>query len=538
LGASLCALLPFLLGAAAPQDPADAKAEPDSRVTLPGRTINVQGVSASLQDLLECDECRHRHKEPRISHDPPPPPRLIDELEAGAPAGEGIEALQRLGPTFDLSAGFESSDMTPPLLQSFIGIGWNLTLEPPDTQGAVGIDHLVSVLNNGFAIFDKETGAFLFGPVLHQEFWSPLGTTRNEPASRPFDPKVVFDPYSERFIVVALSGGGDRPSWVLVAISNDTDPMLGFTLFAWQFDLPEQDEQVDFPDLGVDPEHVYITANVYRNPPQSGFTRSLLYVLDKGALLAGTLTATEFEEPTGGYTWRAARAFGPTPVNYIVSEGWTAGGTTRLLRIKEISFPEGAPILTDLGFIQVADYGFDEFYLVPQPVELPEAGIPANDTKLLDAVLREGRIWATHHVDDPVADGVGKTEVAWYEIDPADARPSSPFAGPVQWGRVSDPDMWYYFPSIAVNAHGSVALGFSGSSETEYAGGYYTMRERTDPPGTMRPVALLKEGERTYEYWRWGDYSQTVVDPVDGLTFWTIQEYAAIDGPPHDPNHW
>ncbi len=536
LGAGLCALLPLLLGAATPQEPAEAESRPESRVTLPTRTIRVPGVTASLQDLLECAECRIPHKERGISHDRQPPPRLIPGLEAEAPGREKAEALLRAGPEFDLSGVLESSGATPPLLQSFIGIGWNLTLEPPDTQGAVGIDHLVSILNVGFAIFDKATGAYLFGPITHQEFWSPLGTMRTQPASRPFDPKVIFDPYSERFVVVALGGGGDRSSWVMVAISNDTDPMLGFTLFAMQFDLPEEDEHVDFPDLGVDPEHVYITANVLWNPPLNGYTRSVLYVLDKASLLAGSLVASEFEESTGGYASRATRAAGPTPVNYILSEGWTAGGATQLLRVKEISFPEGEPILTDLGFIQVAPYGFDYFYEVPQPDNIWKAG--ANDTRLLDAVLRDGRIWATHHVDDPIADGVGKTEIAWYEIDPGDARPSPPFAGPVQWGRVSHPERWYYFPSIAVNAHGSVALGFSGSSPTEYIGGYYTMRERSDPPGTMRPVALLKEGERTYEYWRWGDYSQTVVDPVDGLTFWTIQEYAAIDGPPHDPNHW
>jgi hypothetical protein len=36
---------------------------------------------------------------------------------------------------------------------------------------------------------------------------------------------------------------------------------------------------------------------------------------------------------------------------------------------------------------------------------------------------------------------------------------------------------------------------------------------------------------------RWGDYSATVVDPSDDLTFWTLQEYAETDvgsGPSDD----
>jgi hypothetical protein len=48
----------------------------------------------------------------------------------------------------------------------------------------------------------------------------------------------------------------------------------------------------------------------------------------------------------------------------------------------------------------------------------------------------------------------------------------------------------------------------------------------------MQAVGQLKAGLQPYNYpaggseSRWGDYSATCVDPSDGLTFWTIQEYA------------
>jgi hypothetical protein len=126
----------------------------------------------------------------------------------------------------------------------------------------------------------------------------------------------------------------------------------------------------------------------------------------------------------------------------------------------------------------------------------------------------------------------GKTEVSWYEIDPTLASIPGPFSGPIQQGRVTDPTLWYYYPSIAVNADGSIALGFSGSDESTFASGFYTLRLPTNPPGTMQPVGLLMAGVSPYFKTfggpsnRWGDYSATSVDPVDDLTFWTIQEYA------------
>jgi hypothetical protein len=51
-------------------------------------------------------------------------------------------------------------------------------------------------------------------------------------------------------------------------------------------------------------------------------------------------------------------------------------------------------------------------------------------------------------------------------------------------------------------------------------------------------VLTFKAGEATYfktfsgSRNRWGDYSNTVVDPANDTDFWTIQEYAAT--PPGD----
>jgi len=183
------------------------------------------------------------------------------------------------------------------------------------------------------------------------------------------------------------------------------------------------------------------------------------------------------------------------------------------------------PALSSLGTVAVSPY--------PNVLNLPVApqrDIDSGDTRILNVVYRNGHLYATHAVSDGTNT---KTEVAWYEIDP------SPLAL-VQQGRVSHPTRFYYYPSIAVNANGDIALGFSGSSPTEFVGGYYTARLNSDPPGTTQTVSLLKAGEAQYFKTgtsglnRWGDFSATVVDPTDDLTFWTIQEYAETPFPQSD----
>jgi hypothetical protein len=103
----------------------------------------------------------------------------------------------------------------------------------------------------------------------------------------------------------------------------------------------------------------------------------------------------------------------------------------------------------------------------------------------------------------------------------------------------------HYFPSITANSANDALVGFSRSNTGRYVEGVYAGRLGTDPSGTMRPIAVLKAGLDSYEKKfsgtriRWGDYSASVVDPSDDISFWSIQEYAALDvGPGPDDDRW
>src|SRR6266536_2626859 len=58
-------------------------------------------------------------------------------------------------------------------------------------------------------------------------------------------------------------------------------------------------------------------------------------------------------------------------------------------------------------------------------------------------------------------------------------------------------------------------------------------RLRTDPLGTLQAATLAVVSSFGYNVsestsvHRWGDFSQTVVDPADDMTMWTFQEYTS-----------
>jgi hypothetical protein len=98
------------------------------------------------------------------------------------------------------------------------------------------------------------------------------------------------------------------------------------------------------------------------------------------------------------------------------------------------------------------------------------------------------------------------------------------------WDKCGSQPRWYYYPSLMVNSHHDVVVGFSGSSELSFVSAYYSGR-RAGCTAMESPV-LIKAGEEYYDLERWGDYSYTSLDPSDGLTIWTVQEYARPPLPP------
>ncbi|MDP2657554.1 MAG: hypothetical protein Q8O78_03955, partial [Candidatus Deferrimicrobium sp.] len=228
-----------------------------------------------------------------------------------------------------------------------------------------------------------------------------------------------------------------------------------------------------------------------------------------------TITWFEFSNPQGSdFTMQPAHTFGTPGAEYFLFEG-----SPDHLGVAWMDNTSGTPVWHAPLQVPVTHYASTGF--LPDAPQLATAvRISTSDTRLLNAVYRNGSVWTVHTVQSPTA---VRTEVAWYRINPV--------AGAfLAQGRVNDPNRWYYYPSIGVNKDNVAAVGFSGSSTTEYAGGYYTLIQPST--GAAEPVALLKTGEAPYSKTlggsenRWGDFSATMVDPVDDVTFWTLQEYA------------
>ena len=493
--------------------------------------VSYTGVPVHVSATAVVDVRALARARPRPEPSSPPEPRERAEAALGG-AGSSQAQIPFSGPTAQptvsspyVSAGF--------LAQTDAPVVGTKTESPPDTNGAVGRDKLMSTLNSNYVIQRKSDGKVLTR-VSMTSFWHSLGTRH------PFDPRVLYDPYSDRWLVSAANDPLLRSSMILYGISDTGDPQGSWHLYAIDAD-PSNATWADFPTLGFDQGAVALGVNMFAAGSGS-YVRGRLIVLDYAALRAGTNGRPVDISVPGGFALQPAVTYSPTESTlYLVEHVDSISATYRLwsLQGSTLSVVGDAPKTNPLG-----PWG------TPGPGNfLPQEngrGIDDGDSRVGDAVFRNGHVWYAQTINLPPSAGVGyglHTAVQWVELDRTGAF--------VQGGRIEDPGAtpWngghsYAFASIAVNSQGDALVGFSEFESDDFADASYAYRAGTDPPGTMRAPVTLKNGEGPYDKTRgglnrWGDYSGTYVDPSDDFSLWTIQEYARIPtGRGDGSGHW
>lgn len=376
-------------------------------------------------------------------------------------------------------------------------VGANLI--PPDTCGAVGPDHFVSITNANLSIYRKSDGVRTVSTSL-LAFWpGSTGTVG--------DPRIVFDPSSRRF--VALATNFNTSSTIYIAVSTTSDPSGTWFKFSFQPNTgTDAGKWPDYPTLGVDARGVYTCAYMVGTSALMS-----IFAIDKAPLVATTPslgTVTAFRSLPWEGAIQPCLTYGDPGAEYFVSRQ-----SATQIRLRRVNPPLTAPTLTELGAA-----------IVPSHANAPLApalgsttAINTLDTRPMNAVYRNGSVWTAHNV----ASG-SFAAVRWYEIG------VSPLTTK-QTGTITDTLWHYYMPSVAVDAQGSMLIGFSGSHANAYCGAYYAARLASDPVGTTSTPVQYKVGEGPWNRLdgsgrnRFGDYSHGNVDPVDDVGFWTIQQY-------------
>ncbi len=386
----------------------------------------------------------------------------------------------------------------------FTNTGWT----PPDPHMCAGNDHVMAMVNGGIRAYLKD------GTVLWTDdisggggFWGELGAT-----SFVFDPEVIWDPYEERFMLMANERGPNSRSYFLLGISSTSDPTDPWHKYRFDVTSPPGGD-TDSPNIAVDGDAIYITADFF-----TGGQKYYIYIIDKSSVIDGGTAVTTDYLHTGSQSFGIPVMYtDDAPTMYMI-EHWEYSNA-QSVRLWAIQDPLGSPSITSI-LVDVPAYW--------PPGDVRSQGtsswIETFDARFWSCMYRDGSLWAAHHISSQ--NSPRNCVSRWYEIETngwpvTDMDPMLKQSGTVDPGE----GVYAHFNSIFSGPNGDAMMVFAQSSLSEYFSIQRTYRQAGDPDGFMGAPVSVKESSGAYHSNRWGDYSAIVIDPVDPSMYWMHHEY-------------
>jgi hypothetical protein len=385
--------------------------------------------------------------------------------------------------------------------------------------GAVGPTGVAQFVNGTFA--DYSTNGTLQAPrMTDSTFWLNAGISSTIVNTGLSDPRIIYDPGSSRFFVSEISiGNGTNANQVLLAISNDSNPLNGFKAISIN---SSPGQFADRPTLGVNGNSVTIGVNDF-NPFITGVS---IFSIPKSDLTSGSPTTanmTRFDNLplTQGFTPQAASG---TATNGTTMLGVDIVNQSSTIIKSTITGAGGAGAALS-GPSNIASIGSG----VPSPGRQPNPlapGIDPGDNQISAGVVQVGNnVFFSRAVA-----GASGDAVQWGVLNVTTGKL-------VSQGLIQSANTDYLYPAIAANGAGAFVIGFNGSSATQNISDYWVSCTIGGGCGTpnLAFAGLTDDFDITAltPQNRWGDYNWATVDPTNPDDFWLFQQYpmaAQIEG--------
>jgi hypothetical protein len=430
-------------------------------------------------------------------------------------------------------------------------------VNPPDTNGEVGPNNFVEMINLVFAVYDK-AGNLLAGPIRSGSLWDGFPVANC--ALNAGDPVVLYDQFKDRWLLSQFTPSNSGPEfWNCVAISTTSDPTGTYYRYAFSTgpNFP------DYPKYGNWTDSYVLTTREFGPTIEYGIG---VYALEKNKMTDGDPNARMVrffidgnipgQLPLVGDGLLPADVDGKQkpktdtaiPIIGTQDDDSDYGATFDAINIFDLYIKwRSTPIASLELNTQLPTAPFDSIFpcnLVTDPNGrdcLPQPGI-TNTAQYLDILsyrqrptfrlaYRNFKTYESLVTNQSVEATPGVAGARWYEI----RRDGSGAYSIYQQGTYDPGDgVHRWMGSVAMDKKGNMALGYSVvNGTTVFPGIRYTGRLASDPLGQM----TLGEGtiidgtgvQRTTNS-RWGDYTDITVDPTDDCTFWYVNEYYTLAG--------
>lgn len=398
-----------------------------------------------------------------------------------------------------------SAGPTPSIGHSFEGNIFGNSA-PTDNDMAISSGgKVVSVTNSRIYMFDAETEDQLLFKSLHI-FSRDLDILGSK-----YDPKVIYDPNNDRFIVIFLNGFTWETSKIIVAFSQTNDPTGEWNLYALPGNPLENDTWSDYPVVGISCKDLYIGINTFYNGSQnnSGFVETCLWQVGlKEGFIGFDLNTNYYNNilPQNKAIFNICpiqEAAEPENENmYLLSNRNTDAQNDTVFLLEVTGRVSDPNTQLEVSILQT-----DQPYILPVPADQTlNQWLDTNDGRVLGGYVLDGRIYYVQACTDPVN---GRSAIYHGVIGDIDGNPS------IVSRIYSQPDLDYGYPNISWSGQSEMdeqsIISFMHTSESVFAG-FSAIHvdenlERSDRIDVKEGFSIINVFSDTLE--RWGDYSGT-----------------------------
>lgn len=379
-------------------------------------------------------------------------------------------------------------------------------------------DYLMCGINSKIYMHDLKSGSDVYTAdikvVRFENFAQDNGNIQTD---FPFDPKIIYDPIADRFVLTFLTGRTPSNSGLVLAFSTTNNPTDPWHVYKLPGNPYENNLWSDYPAIALTKDELFYTINllVPSNDWKTAFKETVIWQIDKNTGYNGGELKTKL--------WGDVQLDGRNLRNLAVVQGGDElkGPNMYFLSNRNFDIENDTTFLVEItntidntASMVITPLIADQSYGLPpngrqansDPND-PEDGFDTNDARVLGAVLVDDEI---QFVGNSVNPETGLAAIYHGIIDNVSTTPT------LKANIIGSPDLDFGYPNIAFTGNSgcenSTIIAFDHTSPIDYAG-ISAVKFGLDDDGNQSysDILRIKEGENYVDkisgsYERWGDY--------------------------------
>jgi len=376
---------------------------------------------------------------------------------------------------------------------------------PNDNDIAISNEGLiVSVSNSDMYVYD-ESGVSLLDVGL-DEFADSLGLLANS-----YDPKVIYDPTEDKFILVFLNGNSSTSTNIVLCFSQTNDPSQGWHVYSLPGNPFNNNAWSDFPMIAITEQDFFVTVNHINSDSvswQTGFMQSVIWQVKKSEGYLGEAINTVVHNDVnfqgkpvrnllpvkGGFDIKNHEMYFISNRNFDL-----ANDTFFIVKIAESLEQNEDPSFTVQSVLANQEYG-----MPPDAKQTASTFLQTNDARPLSGLIENGVI---HFVGNTVRLTSNKASVYHGKLN----------TSAINWGVdleiFEDDDLEYGYPNLSFTGQSyfdeQLIISFNHTSIDSFPGVSAIFFSEQD--GYSERLHLVSGDSKVNllsgSFERWGDYS-------------------------------